>query len=186
MNEIWKELPNLYTRKYEVSNMGRIRSMDSQVSNPIGGQGRKGKILKPLAQKSGLPYLKVVLHSVDGKKPNILIHHAVALVFIGERPAGHLVLHKDGDCQNNKSDNLYYGTRNQNYGDSRSHGTSQEGQRHYLSNLSESDAIFIFKSKLPGVTLSEMFKINTNTISRIRLGKSYKNITSQIVCSVQD
>lgn len=48
-----------------------------------------------------------------GGKPRY-VHHLVALVFHGPRPAGHEVRHLDGDRFNNHADNLAYGTPDEN------------------------------------------------------------------------
>lgn len=47
-NEIWKDIPE-YNGFYQVSNLGRIRSLDRITIHSSGAaMKRKGKILKPL------------------------------------------------------------------------------------------------------------------------------------------
>lgn len=63
-------------------------------------------------------YPSVQLITDDGKVKRYHIHRLVAAIFIGPKPAGMLVLHKDDNPENYAVDNLYYGTHLQNYRDS--------------------------------------------------------------------
>lgn len=72
---------------------------------------RKVKRLKQVKLKSG--YMQVCLHR-DGKQTMHYVHHLVAQAFIGERPSGMDIDHKDGNKANNAASNLHYVTRREN------------------------------------------------------------------------
>jgi hypothetical protein len=107
MQEIWKPVPS-YEGRYEVSNLGRVRSY---VRNSA------GVFLKPGRSTHG--YLTVSL----GRKNSRTLHSLVAETFIGTRPAGQEVLHKDGSRTNNCVENLRYGTRSENIRDAVKQGS---------------------------------------------------------------
>lgn len=66
-----------------------------------------GHQLLPHEVKGG--YLRVTL-TIDGRRMGKLVHCVVAEAFIGPRPPGHEVNHKDGDKLNNAVSNLEYVT----------------------------------------------------------------------------
>ncbi len=117
----WRPLTD-YEGNYEVSYKGRIRSLDRRVEKLCRWGGThfrryKGKILKPTSDSRG--YLMVSV----GFKQHVKVHRAVAAAFIGSRPVGQDVRHRDGCRTNNRADNLLYGTRSQNIFDAVQHGT---------------------------------------------------------------
>lgn len=93
--------------RYEVSNLGRIRSYVSH--------RRKKIIVKPWKINSG--YLSIRLNEKETRK-GFLVHRLVASCFIGKCPVGYFVNHKDENRMNNRADNLEYLTpkENINYG----------------------------------------------------------------------
>ncbi len=103
MEEVWKPIPG-YEGEYEVSNWGRVRSLDRR---DRAGARRKGKILRPSPHPKGYK----IVHIYDRV---FTIHELVALVFHGPRPDGMEVNHIDLDRANNRSENLEYLTRSQN------------------------------------------------------------------------
>jgi hypothetical protein len=85
---------------YQVSNLGRIRSLDRVMSN---GRKRKGQMMKTRVGTNG--YVKVGLR--DGvQQRTVNVHREVALAFIDGYAEGKVVDHIDGDKANNKVDNL--------------------------------------------------------------------------------
>ncbi len=83
---------------YEVSNLGRVRRTD------------KGNLLTATAHTAG--YSRVCM-SVGGKPYTRLVHILVAEAFLGMRPKGHDVNHKNGIKTDNHVDNLEYLSRKQ-------------------------------------------------------------------------
>ena len=114
-NEIWKDIKD-YKGIYQVSNLGRVRSLDKLCngSNQYGDKFtliKKGKILKPKIRKNG--YLEVTL--VHNKKAkSCLIHRLVANAFIENDNDYKYINHKDENKQNNRVDNLEWCTQSYN------------------------------------------------------------------------
>ena len=115
MIEEWRPVVG-YEGLYEVSNTGRVRSVDRYVKSKSESYWlRKGKMLSPAKDKNG--YLKVNL-SCNGKNNIIRVHRLVAQVFIENPDNLPEINHKDEDKTNNSVDNLEWCDRkyNNNYG----------------------------------------------------------------------
>ena len=101
--EIWRPIEG-YEGLYEVSNTGRVRSVDRYVEYSNGGiHLHKGKVLSPAKDKNG--YLKVVLNC-NGKCKTINVHGLAAQAFIPNPDNLPMVNHKDEDKTNNNVTNL--------------------------------------------------------------------------------
>lgn len=117
--EIWKDVKG-YEGYYQVSNLGRVRSLDRTTTyskHYIEGQvtashSFKGKILSQ-GKTSG--YLSVVL-SKNGKNKDFLVHRLVARAFVpNDNPSLKTqVDHLDGDRENNYASNLTWVTPREN------------------------------------------------------------------------
>lgn len=125
MKEIWKDIEG-YEGLYQVSNLGRVKSLPTQRNIGWANYTSKEKILKQCKNKYG--YLTVCLHKGDSQKLH-RVHRLVAIAFI-DNPNGYkCVNHKDEDKTNNNISNLEfcsysynvnYGTRNQRASDAMS------------------------------------------------------------------
>jgi hypothetical protein len=108
--EVWKPVVG-HEKHYEVSDQGRVRALPKP--------GKRGCIVihgkyKILAQAVGgrvKSYKRVHLYN----PPRFAyVHHLMAESFIGPRPEGLMVLHRDDNGFNNTIDNLRYGDREEN------------------------------------------------------------------------
>lgn len=106
-NEIWKPIEGY--PKYEVSNYGRVASLDYMHTG-------KWHIMKGTKNPDG--YLMVKIFDINGKPKRISIHRLVALTFIPNPNNYPCVNHKDEVKTNNHVDNLEWCTvkYNSNYG----------------------------------------------------------------------
>lgn len=109
--EEWRTIPGLET-PYEVSNFGGVRSFK---------QNSAGKLLAVQIRKRD-DYRTVSLSNYGVQKSH-KVHALVMAAFVGPRPDGMDIRHLDGDKGNNDRTNLAYGTRVENMGDMREHGT---------------------------------------------------------------
>lgn len=111
---------------YEVSDLGRVRSVDRYVRCGWRGAGRRlvlGRILRPGRMVSG--HLSVAI----GKNNSRTVHSLVMQAFVGPPPEGLEVRHLDGVPSNNVRSNLKYGTRSENIEDDYRHGVRKHGKR---------------------------------------------------------
>ena len=105
MKEIWKWIDG-YKNMYQVSNLGRVRSVDRYVYcevSPNKLQHIFGKVLKQGYNHKGYP---IVYLSKDGKQKTITVHRLVAQTFIDNPLSLPQVNHKDGCKTNNCVKNL--------------------------------------------------------------------------------
>lgn len=117
--EIWKPVSG-YEGMYEVSDEGRVRSLDRVVKGRVGNNRLfPGKILSPETTYQG--YKRVRL-SREGKTRRFTVHSLVAQAFIGDYPDGLVINHIDENKANNRPDNLEYITQKENI----NHGTGIE------------------------------------------------------------
>ncbi|EGZ3989256.1 endonuclease [Salmonella enterica subsp. enterica serovar Giza] len=106
-SEIWKE--SLISPEYEVSNLGRVRSVDRYKVVSAGYSRRfDGQILSPFIAKS-TGYLQVKIH---GKKYSV--HRMIALAFCEGYEDGLYVNHKNGVRTDNRQENLEWVTAAEN------------------------------------------------------------------------
>lgn len=119
MEEIWKDIEG-YEGLYQVSNLGRVRSLDHYVTMKDRWGGimqrlHKGQMLQPGIGTEGYSYVNLY---TDGVVHPERVHRLVARAFVPGWFEGADVNHKDEDKQNNRMDNLEWCTRqyNVNYG----------------------------------------------------------------------
>jgi hypothetical protein len=121
MMEQERWLPAIGYVGYEVSDHGRVRSLDRILRCPhfdkfakilvMTDRRRRGQILRPGTVKSG--HQLVVL----GKGNSVFVHKLVLEAFVGTAPEGHECCHWDDDPSNNHLGNLRWGTRTDNMAD---------------------------------------------------------------------
>ena len=122
MPESWLAVAG-FDGAYEVSNHGRVRSLD-RVILERGGRYRaiRGRELGQFPKRDG--HMKVEL-SVDGSQYTRSVHRLVAIAFLGDQSGeGLIVCHNDGDPANNRLENLRWDTIASNIRDSVRHGTN--------------------------------------------------------------
>lgn len=97
-----------YEGLYEVSDHGRVRSVDRVVPNGSKGMRLRGKILKPHGDKTGRQTVVLCENAVTTTRR---VHALVLEAFEGPRPPGMEGCHSDGNPSNNRLSNLQWGTR---------------------------------------------------------------------------
>ena len=111
MIEEWRPIEG-YEGLYEVSNTGRVRSLDKYDSM---NRFLRGRILRLFTD--GLGYLRAQLYS-NSKRKSFLVHRLVAQAFIPNPDNLPQVNHRDENPSNDNVDNLEWcdGKYNVNYG----------------------------------------------------------------------
>lgn len=105
-NEIWRDVKG-FEGLYQVSNLGRVKSLPKKVRNCNGYFITKERILKP--QKNSKGYLRVQI-----VKSYFFVHRMVATAFIPNAENKPCVNHKDCNPLNNNADNLEWCTHLEN------------------------------------------------------------------------
>ena len=103
--EIWKDIPN-YEGLYQVSDMGRIRSLDRVDSL---GRNWHGKIKDLRTDRQGYKYTSLYKF---GKSQEVKAHRMVLLAFVG--PSKLVCDHRNRDAGDNSLSNLEYVTIREN------------------------------------------------------------------------
>ena len=116
MSERWLPVPG-YEGVYEVSDLGRVRSMDRLDSR---GRKRRGRVLSPRKTTRDHRSISLCLNAVSR---SFQVHHLVLTAFVGPRPEGLEGCHWDDDPTNNCLSNLRWDTRSANVRDSVRNGT---------------------------------------------------------------
>lgn len=158
--EEWRIVPD-YDSKYQVSNLGRVKS-------------RRG-LLKPF--KGGRGYLRVGFYKKgeNGKLRCKSVHSLVLLAFDQPRPEGSIIRHLDGNPANNTIDNLSYGTSKENEKDKQGHGRTLYGEKQGNSKLKIEEVMFINanKHKYTSYQLAKKLNRKSTTIQHVMDGNSW-------------
>jgi DNA-binding XRE family transcriptional regulator len=160
--ELWLPVVG-YEGLYEVSDLGRIRSLV------------RGRLMAlPICDR----YVRVRLSKDDISKIHN-VHSLVCLAFIGPRPEGHDVCHWDGIKTNNRLSNLRYDTRSANHLDKRRHGTMAKGSGHGIAVLNAEAVIKIRAARAAGrskTSIAEEFGVSRPTIYAIERGMTWRHV----------
>lgn len=116
MTEYWKPVVG-YEGLYEVSNRGGVRSVD-RISSA--GSRLKGVTLAQFKTPHG--YIRVGMCK-QGETKTLLVHPLVLEAFVGPRPDGSDCRHLNDQPDDNRVENLQWGTRSQNTYDSVRNGS---------------------------------------------------------------
>lgn len=180
MEEVWKDIPE-FKGRYQISNLGRVKRVEGVVVAKWKGKPYTKRVREQILRNSKhqFGYPQISLYREDGTQFYSSIHAIVAMVFIGPKPDGLYVLHKDGNPENCCADNLRYGTQKENMRDKEGHGTMLRGSNVGTSKLVESQVIEIKKRLLKGEShssIAEDFGVHQSSISLINIGRNWKHI----------
>ena len=171
MSETW--LPVLgFEGRYEVSDDGRVRSLDRPLRNRAEGICRGHMLTRFVDPSTG--YLCVNL-SKDGKAKKKSVHILVLEAFVGPRPKDLQCRHLDGNRKNAALGNLKWGTPAENAADRIEHGTSGRGELSASAKLSAAQVSAIRESTQSSLALAKYFGVAGSTIRAIRLGINWSH-----------
>ena len=128
MTEIWKDIKG-YEGLYQVSNFGRVRSMNWRKTG-------KTKLLAQRNQNRG--YLTVLL-SKNGESKYELVHRLVAIAFVPVLDSNETVNHIDENRHNNKSDNLEWCSLKENIHKFQENNPDKVGRAENKTNVRQLD-----------------------------------------------
>lgn len=142
--------------------------------------GTDGTVISPYSERALTPvkhtngYTHVDLRK-GGKKKRVGVHCLVLLVHVGPRPKGHTAAHRNGIRDDNRLENLYWATWQEQWADKERHGTYQRGEKIGTAILTESKVREI-KSRLgkdPYSILMKEFKVSKSCLSMISTGRNW-------------
>lgn len=126
MTEEWRSVVG-YEGYYEVSDRGRVRSLDRMTGAPGTRYHKRGQLLKQTQRPSG--YMQVTLGKM-GRRQSILVHVMVLRAFSGDKSSPEIQgCHSDGEYSNNSLQNLRWGTPSENSYDMIRHGRHREARK---------------------------------------------------------
>lgn len=160
---------------YEVSNMGRVRSVPRAVKTSNGRVCHYAGTTLRAAASTKLGHQKVFVGSKERRRA-CFVHALVLDAFVGPCPRGRERAHGDGNPRNNRLGNLRYATPKANSADKLLHGTHLARARHPAARLTEGDIRQIKRLRRRGCTQHEvanLMGVCRTTISAIDTGRSW-------------
>lgn len=165
----WNAVHN-FVGKYAVSDEGEVMSMNYAKSGLPG-------IMKP---SIGRGYLGVEL--CDQRR--YTIHRLVCEAFLGPRPAGMQINHKNGNKLDNRLENLEYCTASENRRHAFATGLqSNQGSKHSQAKLTEKDVARILFKLRNGDKVGDIAKeygVHQGQISNIKHGKAWSHVSREL------
>ena len=181
MSEVWKDIPD-FEGSYQVSNMGRVRSVDRVVTYKDGRMGKyKGRVLKPPINSGGYKIIKL---SNDNRVTNKRVHRLVLEAFKPHVNMEDLqVNHMDGDKLNNHLINLEWVTGRDNILHAYDTGLiTNIGEGSPNAILSNADVLEILQRLDTGESQRDIaldYGVSQSCISMINRGYNWRSVREE-------
>lgn len=133
-NEIWKPI-NGYEGLYEVSNLGRIKSLPKVTNSVVPNKYNSERILKLCYDKKG--YLMVWLFK-DKKRKTCKVHRLVGEAFVSNDENKPEIDHINGVKDDNRAENLRWVTSKENFHNPITYKRNSESKTGELNHKSRS------------------------------------------------
>lgn len=160
-NETWKDIKG-YENLYQVSNMGRVKSLKRLILSPTGNYYSKEKIMT-INPNDGIGYVKIRLFKNSKSKP-VRIHRLVAEAFIPNPENKKDINHKNGIKHDNRAENLEWATRSEN----ETHSVKVLGKKHFTKKTMCVETGEVFNSITEA---AKRYNTTCNCITRVLTGK---------------
>lgn len=174
-----------YSDYYEVSNLGRVRSLDRYTTIKPKNRKEYSKLLKGEYRKLTLindGYLQVGL-SKNGFPKSPMVHRLVAEAFLPNPDNKPFINHKNGIKTDNSVLNLEWCTHAENMKHASEYGLRPSGEDHHYSTLSNNDIVTINnlldQNSILQKDIAKLFNVGASTISRIKLGERGDLLTNR-------
>lgn len=169
--ERWRPVINVrgkVVEGYEISNRGRVRTFIKQ--------GHAERTARP-RMKATFPdradFMNVTLRSGPGTCFVYLVHHLVAIAFVGPRPSRkHVVVHINHDRGDNRARNLRWMTRSE----ASHHSMKHRPRRGIHAKFTPAKVRTIRRSKLTVRQLAEKYDVTVQTIYGIIKRKTWRDV----------
>ncbi len=174
--EEWRPVPG-YEGLYDASSCGRIKSLPRVIQHKNGHKQNAPSVV--LRQGIGSHGYPTVTLSKGGTVKKRTVHSIIAEAFIGKRPDGFETRHLDGNRRNCHTDNLKYGSHEQNQANRIAHGTDGRGQKNAMAKLSL-DQVETIRAKAASGSdfhdLARTFDVAWATISDIIQRRTWRHV----------
>lgn len=179
--DAWKPVPGVC--HIEASDSGKIRTLiDRRRSNQVLPKPRELK-----ASDDGNGYRIVCIRGDGGAKKTYRVCRLVLMAFVGIPKSGMQACHGNNIKNDDRIDNLRWGTASENTLDQVRHGVHRglksRGEDHPMSKLRLNQVIEIKKLIQDGATLkniAERFNVAMTTVSKIKIGMSWKSADAML------
>jgi hypothetical protein len=152
---------------YLVSSSGKILSCKT-----TRGLRDEYKALRPSTDAKG--YLGLTICGDDGKRLKVRVHRLVAEIFLPNPEDLPCVRHLNGNPQDNRSDNLAWGSYSDNEQDKKNHGTYDLRRNGKLSPRDRTVARKMVEEGSSHQEVSLVFNVSRPTISRLVRRKTWE------------
>lgn len=156
-------MPGTVRRKLDVMTWYAIPGFDGFYANTSGEiRGRRGRVMKPRRRPDG--YLDVF---IEGRR--IFVHKLVLLAFSGPKPSElHQARHLNGRRDDNRPDNLVWGSVQENRDDKVRHGKTT------LTIPAVEQLRSLAAEGYPAKVLAALFKVSVPHVHKIIRGARWK------------
>jgi hypothetical protein len=159
----WRRTVSGLKYTYEVSSTGRVRRALVEERKPACSAATHG----------------YELVTIGGK--NYTVHRLVAEAFLGPRPQGKVVNHKDGNKRNNNATNLEYVTHRENIRHAFKLGliSSRKGERNNATKLTAHEVKIMRVMRdfgVPLTRLADMFDVAISNVHQIVARQTWTHI----------
>jgi hypothetical protein len=166
--EIWKDVVG-YEGIYQVSDLGRVKSLDR---TQVNGILRRGRVLRGSSRGD---YWRVSLRDLNGSLKVRNVHLLVLDAFVGPRPDGLVCRHLNGNARDNRLENLCWGTREENELDKPTDRVLS-GERHWGNRFTEDQIRQMKYGNLSQRKTAKLFGTRQAYISRLRSGDRWAHV----------
>jgi hypothetical protein len=169
MTEEWRPVPS-YDGVYEVSERGRVRRGD--------------RLRAIYIAKNGYPSVNLWRHN---KGRTHCVHWLVAEVFLGPKPEGRQINHRDGNKTNNNPNNLEYVTARGNSDHAIANGlTNNRGEQHGMTRMTNAQVRtvaehIISNPKESYTTIGKTLGAHPQAVHRIATRQGWRSVTGDLV-----
>lgn len=180
--EIWKDIKG-YEGLYQVSDLGRVRSLDRTVINSLGRRTfKKGQLFKCKPSKSS-GYVRIKL-SKKGIKKYFSVHRLVAEAFKPNPEGKPEVDHINSNKSDNRAVNLEWCTRSEN--SLRAYQTwsnTSIGEGHHLTLLTSGQVLEIVglldSTNMTQKQIAKKYGVSISNIKSIHRGTTWNHVTGR-------
>lgn len=172
-NQVELEFVRIDNLDYEINRFGQVRHIKNK------------KLLKPILDKDG--YVKFDYWSPEKQVvKHMLVHRAVAKIFVPNPDSKPVVNHIDSNRQNHRWDNLEWCTPAENHKHAEIHGnflkSSPVTGKFFHSKLTENQVINIMhmRKSITAELLANFYGVNAEAIREIWNFKTWKHVTKNI------